>query len=688
MNHESSRAALAPRPYEPERSSRGEPPGRPDGGGGSLQPQGGLRPAPSSTRMPDRKCHPDDSESLKSVGEEEEPAAPASDSPPQDQYQQAASSSVTPSPPMRSPSSPKSPADVPSGDAAFIDHASREEADTSAGRVPMSQSTALARAEGESVPRRPAGDNAAGASGAGSESASLPQEFAYSPSGVTLMPPISLTSGAGDSTPPVERRRGKYAAVNSAGDTPSGRPDAGNMGSGGNSSGGDVAVDEDYSSIDIEGLAMNPSIYGGAAPTWSPMHRYRHHLDDLQGSLEGKTGSPKQAERELLAVARFVVGDYGAEESRKRRQAIARSDIPLAAVSVLQKHASDRRTATVGCSVLSVLATNDALMQQGLGRAGAVQAIVLCVERNEGGDPRMTESGLRALSSLAYFPENRERIREQRGIEVIVSAMGNHSQSVSVQTEGATLLANYAFGSEENKKVISAGFGIDLLVTAMKTYPAERELQGRACQALRNITFNAPSILSSAGAKGAVTAALDALSGHLLAEDVIEQGIVAIFNMVTPHPPNADRLASVSSHMTVLLEALRAYSESERIQTAALAIMESVLRRRPEALPPLLETGGVQDIVAAMKGAITQPGVMRQGASCLLAILAVEECKQVTLDSIKEAGGLESLLELLYIAVTYKPKAELEARERGGRRVIRLPPGSEVDASGRRIEFE
>jgi hypothetical protein len=166
----------------------------------------------------------------------------------------------------------------------------------------------------------------------------------------------------------------------------------------------------------------------------------------------------------MLAVARFALSGRDPGAAAERRDALAKSGVLAALVAVVGRCAERARTATVGCSVISALATGDAEMQEALGEAGAVQAIVRCVEHNfEDGDGRMIEAGLRALTSLTCVLENREKMRKSDGIKAVIATMGRHSQAPLLQTEGATLLANCAFGSEENKRCIAEKFGVDLV---------------------------------------------------------------------------------------------------------------------------------------------------------------------------------------------------------------------------------
>lgn len=193
------------------------------------------------------------------------------------------------------------------------------------------------------------------------------------------------------------------------------------------------------------------------------------------------------------------------------------------------------------------------------------------------------------------------------------------------------------------------------IVTAMKTYPMDVELQCRSCLALRNLTFSASTIVESAGSKGAVAAVLAAMELHADSGDVVEQAVVALFNMIASHAENVDHLVAIPLHMDVLLGVLRNFVDSENVQATVMSVLEIVVKERPSAIPRLVGMDGVDNIVAAMRSGITKRSVMHQGAATLYAIISSQEHRIEAERKVKQAGGIDALLELLYISVTYKP---------------------------------
>jgi hypothetical protein len=197
---------------------------------------------------------------------------------------------------------------------------------------------------------------------------------------------------------------------------------------------------------------------------WAVAPRFQRQLGAMEEALLHRIETSAAAEKQMLGVARFALSAKLADSIRDRRVALLRSSVLPALVRTVQRYAHEPRTATVGCSVFSAISADDGEMQLALGAAGAVEAVVACVEKNLGADDSQpTEAGLCALTSLACTLSNRQNMREHGGIEVVIATMGQHSDSSAIQIEGCTLLANCAFGCDENKQLIADKFGIDLV---------------------------------------------------------------------------------------------------------------------------------------------------------------------------------------------------------------------------------
>jgi hypothetical protein len=445
---------------------------------------------------------------------------------------------------------------------------------------------------------------------------------------------------------------------------------------------------------------------------WAVAPRFQRQLGAMEEALLHRIETSAAAEKQMLGVARFALSAKLPDSIRDRRVALLRSSVLPALVRTVQRYAHEPRTATVGCSVFSAISADDGEMQLALGAAGAVEAVVACVKKNLGADDSQpTEAGLCALTSLACTLSNRQNMREHGGIEVVIATMGQHSDSSAIQIEGCTLLANCAFGCDENKQLIADKFGIDLvrllprlswlftsqnglpteghgfcmgtrdkwivltflllallpfrfpslfaaqIVTATKTFPDDFQLQSRACLALRNLTFGSPAIVEVAGAKGAMDAVLSAAKLHPDNLDVVEQAMVGLFNMIASNPGNIDRMDAVPDRVEILLAMLQRFHESGFIQATVLNVFEVMARERPDTIPSLVDADGVAVILAAMRGGITQRPVMHQGAATLRALFASSAHGSAVMQKLGLAGGLPALLELLYISSTYRPPA-------------------------------
>jgi hypothetical protein len=69
----------------------------------------------------------------------------------------------------------------------------------------------------------------------------------------------------------------------------------------------------------------------------------------------------------------------------------------------------------------------------------------------------------------------------------------------------------------------------------------------------------------------------------------------------------------------------------------------------------LAEAGAVESVVAAMRIGITKPNVLHRGAAVLHAMIVTPDQRPTVEKSLVGAGGIDALLELLYISVTAPP---------------------------------
>jgi hypothetical protein len=392
-------------------------------------------------------------------------------------------------------------------------------------------------------------------------------------------------------------------------------------------------------------------------PPWNVFSRLQRQLEAMNTALILKCDTPDGAEREIMNVAKFALATRVPDTLADRRDALAKSAALKSLIAVIQYFRTSPRVATVGCSALSALATGDDKLQHALGAAGAIQAVLDCIEANVAEDERVIEAGLRSLAALLWNPDNRAIMREQRGIDLVASTMGQYAHYPGIQTEGCTLLANCAFSSEENKRIITDNFGIDLIVTAMKQFPADQDLQCRGCLALRNLTFGMPEVVSRCCLQGGLSAVLGAMADHPGNVPVVEQAAVALGNMILSldSTRNVEHLIANPGYTEVLLGTLRRHNDSDPIQCNILSVIEAVAKESPGSVEHLADAGAVESVVAAMRIGITKPNVLHRGAAVLHAMIVIPDQRPTVEKCLVGAGGIDALLELLYISVTAPP---------------------------------
>ena len=133
-------------------------------------------------------------------------------------------------------------------------------------------------------------------------------------------------------------------------------------------------------------------------------------------------------------------------------------------------------------------------------------------------------NGCGALCGLAWDAENKKLIGATGGIEVVLAAMKQHPSEAGVQGNGCAALGDLPLNNAENQKLIGAAGGIDAVLAAMKQHPSDAKVQGGGCLALNNLADNNAENQMLIVAAGGIEAVEAAMSQHPAVARVQEQG--------------------------------------------------------------------------------------------------------------------------------------------------------------------
>jgi len=129
----------------------------------------------------------------------------------------------------------------------------------------------------------------------------------------------------------------------------------------------------------------------------------------------------------------------------------------------------------------------------------------------------------------SHAKTGRVKISAAGGLERIIEAMGNHSNSLDVQHYGAFALFHLA-DNDENQLMISVLGGVEQLMSAMQNYSTHRQIQEFSCGALGNIAVN-PINQVKIATLGGIELILHAMQMHKSDVHVQRQGCFALMTI-------------------------------------------------------------------------------------------------------------------------------------------------------------
>lgn len=421
-------------------------------------------------------------------------------------------------------------------------------------------------------------------------------------------------------------------------------------------------------------------------------------LTAINDALRESLDAVDKAESVLMTLAKFAIVPKNPAVVATRREALVEAGSITLMVEVQRMHAASAPVQAMAAWAIGSMAHEDGSMQAAFGQAGAVEAVVGAVRGHEN-SVWVIEFALRALSALTWEPANREAIGACGGLEVVIAAMGRHANMPTVQADGATLLANSAFGHEQNKVLLANSFALDAIVTAMRGFTQDATMQKHGCLAIRNLTWGLERNKEIAGVKGGVNAVIDALDAHAGDPSVVEQATAALCIMVEKVVCNIERMLNSSDWIAVLLGTLQGCPDTEAVQVNLLTVLAEAATARPDKVAALVDAGALDVALAGMRRNITRRPVMHAGAYAARALLASGAPEAEA--ALRGVGGIGTLLDMLYCSVTAPPpvvagpppdvikkRSEMPTRlrARDGTRVRRASTGATPPVTGKLVQ--
>ena len=156
-------------------------------------------------------------------------------------------------------------------------------------------------------------------------------------------------------------------------------------------------------------------------------------------------------------------------------------------INMMEKHGeSNAAVAVTGCAALWKLAGNDDNKKR-IAEVGGIEMILSMMEKHGESNAGVAEKGCVALWNLAVNDDNKKRIAEVGGIEMILSMMEKHGESnAEVARAGCGALRNLAINADNKGKILAAN-GVSMVKRMKSKWASNEGVQTYANGALHNL---------------------------------------------------------------------------------------------------------------------------------------------------------------------------------------------------------
>jgi hypothetical protein len=187
-------------------------------------------------------------------------------------------------------------------------------------------------------------------------------------------------------------------------------------------------------------------------------------------------------------------------------------------------------------------------------------------------------------------------------------------------------LANLAYRNDETQKnqrdVCSEGGHLDVL-SVMRQYPGNSEIQKEAIGALANLAAYSPEAQSMIGGDRGIEQILVAMRGHSGDAKLQDDGCCALWIMVDSNLPNALRLKRDEGMKTVVL-AMRQHSENDYLVQDACSLVENYCDLDPLLKRDVFRAGGASVLAGVLENFRMDDGTRHAACRALHRLTAPE----------------------------------------------------------------
>jgi len=250
--------------------------------------------------------------------------------------------------------------------------------------------------------------------------------------------------------------------------------------------------------------------------------------------------------------------------------------------------------------------------------------------------------GLQELSNLHLSPADNDTFAHIGAIQVIVSAMKAFPMDVELQIAGCRAMWN-ASGTRRNQIAFVEAGALNAILMAMNNYLQDPDVQEQAMATLANVAA-VESNVQEMIERGVLASIVEAMDKHAENSHVIMKGCSCITNM-SSHVTLLKRTIMEMGGGGAVVIGMVMHPDNPLLQDKALRALRNLSANCDENKLELAGIGGIDSVISAMQVHRDVPGVQESGAWTLSNLAGNPDNKAL----IGEYGGVDVTIRAMWV---------------------------------------
>lgn len=257
-------------------------------------------------------------------------------------------------------------------------------------------------------------------------------------------------------------------------------------------------------------------------------------------------------------------------------------------------------------------------------RAGAdgsrvIEALVGAIVTHGARDREVAHQSCVALCNLSNVKEaNRAPILAAGGVRAALTLLAAYPESATVADDAVSILRNVAAAGETAPLEVGRCGGVEAVVRAMKAHPGHGAILEKGVAALRYLCF-LPENRDIVAASGGVDLLVGALAAPLSGPKAVESAFLALGNAIFGHPRNQERAGMLRSVAAVLGVANK-HQAVAGVQEHACRVLRALCEGSDANTAQAVFGGAVSTALGAIVAFPADASIAEQATALLLSV--------------------------------------------------------------------